>query len=65
MPLQPTGLRRAQARAVAALNDHLAGTPGFEALPRTVGRLRRDELPDQETKVPGPARRRGREPSIE
>ncbi|HSE07341.1 MAG TPA: tyrosine-type recombinase/integrase [Nocardioidaceae bacterium] len=43
MPLQPTGLRRAHARAVAALNVHLAGTPGFEALPRTVGRLRRDK----------------------
>jgi integrase len=65
MPLQPTGLRRAHARAVAALNVHLAGTPGFEALPRTVGRLRRDELGGDDTKVPGLARRRGRGPSTE
>ncbi len=42
MPLQPTGLRRAHARAVAALNVNLATTPGFEPLPRTVGQLRRD-----------------------
>jgi integrase len=42
MPLQPTGLRRAHARAVAAVNVHLAATPGFEPLPRTVGQLRRD-----------------------
>jgi integrase len=43
MPLQPTGLRRAHARAVAALNLHLAGTSGFEPLPRSVGRLRPKE----------------------
>ncbi len=42
MPLQPTGLRRAHARAVTALNVHLAATPGFEPLPRTVGQLRPD-----------------------
>lgn len=40
MPLQPTGLRRAHARAVAAVNFDLAATPGFEPLPRSVGRLR-------------------------
>ena len=40
MPLQPTGLRRAHARAVAAVNFYLAGTPGFAPLPRTAGRLR-------------------------
>lgn len=42
MPLQPTGLRRAHARAVAAVNVHLAATPGFDPLPRTVGQLRPD-----------------------
>ncbi|MGH3332128.1 MAG: tyrosine-type recombinase/integrase [Nocardioidaceae bacterium] len=42
MPLQPTGLRRAHARAVATLNVHLATTPGFEPLPRTVGQLRQE-----------------------
>ncbi len=40
MPLQPTGLRRAYRRAVAAVNVQLAGSPGFEPLPRTAGRLR-------------------------
>ena len=43
MPLQPTGLRRAHARAVAAVNVYLAATPGFEPLPRTVGQLRREQ----------------------
>lgn len=43
MALHPTGLRRAHARAVAALNVELAGSPGFDPLPRTVGRFRRDE----------------------
>lgn len=43
MPLQPTGLRRAHARAVAALNVHLATTPDFEPLPRSVGQLRPDQ----------------------
>ena len=43
MPLQPTGLRRAHARAVAAVNLHLAGTSGFDPLPRSVGRLRPKE----------------------
>ena len=43
MPLQPTGLRRAHARAVAALNEELAGHPGFAPLPRTVGQFRGDE----------------------
>jgi len=43
MPLQPTGLRRAHARAVAAVNVNLAATSGFEPLPRTVGRLRPEE----------------------
>lgn len=42
MPLQPTGLRRAHARAVAAVNADLAATPGFEPLPRPVGGLRPD-----------------------
>jgi integrase len=39
MPLQPTGLRRAHRRAVAAVNVHLA-TSGVAPLPRTVGQLR-------------------------
>jgi integrase len=43
MPLRPTGLRRAHARAVAALNEELAGHPGFAPLPRTVGQFRGDE----------------------
>lgn len=43
MPLQPTGLRRAYSRAVAALNVQLAAMPGFEPLPRTAGRLRPEE----------------------
>jgi hypothetical protein len=43
MPLQPTGLRRAYSRAVAAVNVQLAGTPGYEPLPRTAGRLRRPD----------------------
>lgn len=43
MPLQPTGLRRAHARAVAEVNVYLAATPGFEPLPRTVGQLRREQ----------------------
>ena len=42
MPLQPTGLRRAHARAVAALNADLVGASGFEPLPRTVGQLRHE-----------------------
>ncbi|MGZ4483602.1 MAG: hypothetical protein ACXVW8_04710 [Nocardioidaceae bacterium] len=42
MPLQPTGLRRAHARAVAQVNFFLAGTSGFDPLPRTVGPLRRE-----------------------
>ncbi|MGZ4444447.1 MAG: hypothetical protein ACXVXC_14895 [Nocardioidaceae bacterium] len=40
MPLRPTGLRRAHARAVASVNTWLAGTPGFEPLPRHHGLLR-------------------------
>lgn len=44
MPLQPTGLRRAHARAVASLNVDLAGSPGFEPLPRTVGQFRLDAV---------------------
>lgn len=43
MPLQPTGLRRAYSRAVAALNVDLATSPGFAPLPRSAGRLRREE----------------------
>lgn len=43
MPLQPTGLRRAHARAVAEVNFHLAGTPGFAPLPRVPGRLRKPD----------------------
>jgi integrase len=43
MPLQPTGLRRAHARAVAALNGELAGSPDFQPLPRAVGRFRGDD----------------------
>lgn len=43
MPLQPTGLRRAYARAVAAVNVELAGSPGFEPLPRNAGLLRRPD----------------------
>jgi integrase len=43
MPLQPTGLRRAHARAVAALNGELAGHPDFVPLPRTVGQFRGGE----------------------
>lgn len=40
MPLQPTGLRRAHARAVAALNVHLATRPDREPLPLSVGQFR-------------------------
>jgi len=46
MPLQPTGLRRAHARAVTQVNVMLAGTPGFAPLPRVPGRLRPVELDD-------------------
>jgi integrase len=42
MPLQPTGLRRAHARAVTALNGELTG-PDFDPLPRSVGQFRRDD----------------------
>ncbi|WP_164519511.1 tyrosine-type recombinase/integrase [Nocardioides ferulae] len=40
LPLRPTGVRRAHARAVAEANTALAGSPGFEPLPRTAGPLR-------------------------
>lgn len=65
MPLQPTGLRRAHARAVAALNVELAATQGFEPLPRTVGRLRQDLPAPDEAKASGSARTRSRRHSHE
>jgi integrase len=65
MPLQPTGLRRAHARAVAALNVELAATQDFEPLPRTVGRLRQDLPHPDEAKASGTARTRSRRPSHE
>lgn len=40
LPLEPGGLRRAHARAVAEANAALAGTPGYEPLPRAAGLLR-------------------------
>jgi integrase len=63
MPLQPQGLRRAHARAVAAVNVQLAAARGFEPLPRTVGRMRRDVFAAQSAEVSDPARTRGPETS--
>lgn len=63
MPLQPTGLRRAHARAVAALNVELAGIRDFEPLPRTVGRLRQDLPVTDEAKASGSARTPSRRPT--
>lgn len=40
MPLHPNGIRRAHARAVAALNVELVGEPGWSPLPYTPGRFR-------------------------
>lgn len=41
MPLMPRGLARAYTRTVADLNMELAGTPGWEPLPRRLEQLRR------------------------
>ncbi|MFF4648674.1 hypothetical protein [Streptomyces sp. NPDC001380] len=41
MPLMPRGLARAYTRTVAELNVELAGTPGWEPLPRRLEQLRR------------------------
>jgi integrase len=65
MPLQPTGLRRAHARAVAAVNVQLAAARGFEPLPRTVGRMRRDVSGPDAAEVSDSARTRGRRPRDE
>ena len=62
MPLQPTGLRRAHARAVAAVNVRLAAAQGFEPLPRTVGRMRRDVPAPDVKEVSDLALRQGRRP---
>lgn len=53
MPLQPTGLRRAYRRAVAAANVQLAGAPGFSPLPRTAGRLRGPDDTTADSTDPG------------
>ncbi|WP_377268187.1 hypothetical protein [Peterkaempfera sp. SMS 1(5)a] len=41
MPLMPRGLARAYTRTVADLNVELAGSPGWEPLPRRLEQLRR------------------------
>lgn len=46
MPLRPRGLARAYTKAIVALNADLAGTPGWQPLPRQLERLRRAIHPD-------------------
>jgi integrase len=40
LPLRPNGVRRAHARAIAGCNLGLAGSPGYQPLPRTLNALR-------------------------
>ncbi len=55
MPLRPRGLARAYTKAIVALNQELAGAPGWRPLPRQLERLRRAIHPEQVEVLAEPA----------